>query len=331
MTQKHKPGCLAYLISLLAVIGAVVGWMEFFIKPIQRQAEIGKLHVADVLGDLLKLTPDTYGWPFAGYLLILSGVLIASIGTVVILRPVRAVLDYLDVSEAHISVLKSEIRLVMRDVGMTSSETHRTQMLHANAPKVSAYQMSITPLHGEIDADNVSYESRINDELITEDLLVSKHGKTFEIVERYLRDLPQNYWATYLPNWLVLWLYNFGPFFKKVIVQRTGSSAEKEEYCGENPYFQLHAIRYPVSDISITVEFFDETAPDLDDVNAWLITSNAVQKINMVPDRTEIGKLKVSVRNRRLSQDQKLRIQWKNSKLLAWQAQQPPVVKPTAG
>lgn len=305
-----RKGCLPWVVGWLVVAGAGVGWLEFLVKPLRERPPRGG--VGQVLSDLLRFVPDTYGWPLAGYVFLATSLLLALAGIILVMRPIRMLLNYLEVSEAPVSVLRSDITLHLEDELLTRCTTTRRQHFHANRDDVQAYHYSESSVDGRIDAQAISVKSWIGDELITKETIKHAAGKSVETIEIFTRTLPRSLLATYLPSGIVFALAE--SFFKKVVVNRIVTTAEEDEYNGGWPMFQVTAVRYPASNVSITISFPSKTAPLDTEIHAYLITTNAVQTLR-VESRSEGGRCVYRAKVSSLKKEQSFRIQWVNTKL----------------
>ena len=317
--MSRSRGCVTYLVGLLIFLGGLAGWIEFLFKPLTAAPVLAERGAGGLVADLLRFVPETYGLPLLGYAFLLSSVIIAVLAAILLLWPVRSILRYLESSEAPVSVLESHYTLCMNNLQLTSCTTTRKQRLHANRRNVEAYHYAFSPLEGEIIKDSVSIKSVVNNEEITQRPLIERReGKTLEIIEKFKRRLPTSLFVTYLPDRWVLF-FNRLHYFERAIVSRTVISEDRNEYNGEDPMFQVTAVRYPASALTITLDFPKATAPAARDVQSYLISTSAVQEIDV--DQGGSGARRIfSAHVKHLKTQQSFRIQWSNTGLKAWKA-----------
>lgn len=319
--KKQRPGGLAYYCIAIAVFSAAIySWLDFLYKPIPKLAERG---LGWTLGDLLfTWRSETYGEPVKGQLFVIAAIVLAIFAIILVSRPYNLFMRYIEESEAPVSILSTNIRIRMEDAGFALATVTRVQKIHANRSDVDAYHYSNTPNHGEIVPGSWSYKSLVGKENLSIAPLTRTVGKKFEVIERFKRPLPTSYRVTYLPSWLVLWLFDlrFRPWFKKVIVTRENAIQIKNEYSVDDPVFQLNCVRYPANHVDIGVDFPKATAPDPDEVQGFIIMDNVVEKIDVFQegdrDRVIYGILLP-----KLKKQQTVRLQWSNRKMKAFVAQ----------
>jgi len=95
MAARRARGCFTYVGASLVLIGGIVSWADFMFKPLTNTTLLQTGGVAAVVADLLRPVPTIYGWPFAGYVLLLTTVLLAFAVAILFMRPIRWSLNYL--------------------------------------------------------------------------------------------------------------------------------------------------------------------------------------------------------------------------------------------
>jgi hypothetical protein len=315
MRGNRGRGCLANLVASLIIIGVIVSWSDFLFKPLTRTPLLEAGGVAAVVGDLLQPVPTTFNWPLAGYVWLISALLLAFVAAIIFFRPVSWVLRYLEASEAPVSILESKITLHFEDAALRICRVDRSQRMHANLPCIEAYHYNQTAIKGTIDEARIHIDSRIDSDRVTKDLIKRASGKSVEVIETFTRPLPTSYWVTYLSDRVVTMLADSLKLFKKVIVTRTMTAYHLDEYDGPAPLFQMTAIRYPVSSITITLDFPVATAPAEGEVGAYLITSHAVQTVSVVPISGATGRKIFQATLTSLRYKQTFRVYWSNNRL----------------
>lgn len=229
------------------------------------------------------------------------------------MRPVRAALNFLEGSESPVSILESNIELYMQDADMDACITKREQILHANGENVDAYHYGQQASIGKLKKDKLRIESRINGRIITKDLLKRGDEKSLDTIERFDRVLPVNFFATYFPDSVVLFLFKSFGLFKKSLVKRTCSSEDSGEYSQKYPMYQLVVSRYPVSKVSITLNFPVGSVYINNTAKAFLILNHAVMEIPITPINDDNKREKLRVEIEKIRPQQTLRIIWENN------------------
>ena len=312
MAVRNNGGCSKIVISFLGGSIILIGWAEFIFKPIRHYAEATNLTIGEAFGDLLKIQPSVYDWPFAGYVFLITSTIILYFSFVLIMRPVRAALEFIEGSEAPISILESKIELFMQDADMRVCETRRRQILHSNSEKVNAYHYSQSSTHGVLKKDLLRIESRIAGNLITDNLLKREFGKTLDTIELFNRELPTNLIATYLPDIAVLFLHRQFKLFKNSLITRECDGTDENEYSVQYPFYQLTVARYPVSMITLTLNFPVGSVYRKGTIKAFLIRNQAVREVAVAPLNDDPKRTKFQVEINKLKQQESLRIIWEN-------------------
>lgn len=328
MNRRRAGGCLAYVVACLVIISAIVSWADFLFKPLTQTELLQTGGMAAVVADLLRPVPTIYGWPLAGYIFIISTVLLAFVAALLFLRPIRWTLNYLEASEAPVSVLESKIDLHFEDSTLATCRVSRMQRLHANQACIEAYHYNQTAHKGTIDPGRITIDSRINNDRVTKDIIHRASGKSVEIIERFSRPLPTSWLVTYFPDRLVTMLHDSLGLFQKVIVTRQMEAFHSSEYDGDSPVFQMKSVRYPVSSITISLDFPVISAPADDEVVSYLISSHAAQSVSIVPSTAVNGRKRFTATVRSLGVQQTFRVQWRNSRLEQLRATRPELFRP---
>lgn len=320
MQIRKSSGCLALAVTILGALALLIGWAEFFFKPLQLKTKNSDMTGWEIFFDLLKLTPDAYGWPFAGYLFLLATALIALVVILSAFKTVTAAMQYIEISEAPISVLHSKITFKILDDEFARCEITREQYVHANQKNVDAYHICFRASKGTVDPKKLAITSRLNGKKITKDLLVIQRNSELDVIERFSSSIPTSKVLTYLPDAAVYFLYNQLKLFKNTIVIRTSVTEDLNEYDGEFPNYVITASRYPASNIEIEFDFPSVTAPSQEDMFAYLIANQAVTDLHLIPIGAVGDRAKYTVSVEKLRQEQKLRVQWNNKKLFAYKS-----------
>lgn len=313
MKLRRAGGFTKLGLTFLGGAAILIGWAEFMFKPIRYYAEQQNLTLTESMADLLRIQPSAYDWPFSGYVFLVTSTILLSFALVLILRPVRAALDFVEGSESPVSILESRIELVMHDADMTVCTTRREQIMHANGANVDAYHYGQEAVAGSIQADKLKIESRINGTIITRDLLKRVQGKSVDTIERFNHSLPTNFIATYFPDSLVLFLFRTFGWFKHCLVKRTCSSQDRGEYSLKAPMYQLAVSRYPVSKVSVTLNFPVGSVYIKGSAKAFLILNHAVMEIPVATLDDDPSREKLVIELEKIKPQQTLRIVWENN------------------
>ncbi|MHB9878989.1 hypothetical protein ACSMXM_04910 [Pacificimonas sp. ICDLI1SI03] len=310
MKRGKLRSTLRYALPALIAMGFVVGWGEFLFKPIIFHANQGSLTFGTVAADLLKVVPDAFGWPFAGYVFLLSTIILTYVVLVVALRPMRAAWDYIDAAEAPISVIETDIRLEFKQ-NRADADIVRDQYFHANVPGIMAYHHRATAFHGTTKISKL--ETRLNSEVITKPSpLTQKLGQQFDLIEEFLEPLPTSLLLTYLPKNWVLKLHKNTNRCRKHVLQRTCVIEERGEYGGEHPTFGITVNRYPVSNLRVVLDFSKGECPESKTVKAYVVEERAVRYLPVVPIRHDGRDCLYEAKCDKLSSGEVFRIQWRN-------------------
>lgn len=319
MEKRPTKGCVSYILLSLSFLVGAAGWAEFLFKPVKKILQGEDRDLFWLINDLLSFRSETYDVPVVGYIFLISAAFLIVFAILLISRPVQKFLEYLEVSEAPVSILKTTIELRIMDAMHVRSEVRRNQKIHANRPDVHAYHHTMTVTNGSIENDSWKFESKIDGELITKDPLITVTTKSLEVIERFSRALPTNRIVTYLPNNLVLMAHDskYLKWFKSLIVTRVTRIGNINEYNGHAPIFQLVAVRYPASNVQLIVNFPSATAPNYDEIQCFLISNNVAESIRVIEDSDEDDKTRCiyKIEISSLKQQHSLRFQWSNKKL----------------
>lgn len=245
---------------------------------------------------------------------------VALVGMVLVIasRVLSAISHYIDVSQADLSMLSTDIDISLdSDIALTTARIVRKQLFHANSPDVEAYHYSHTPEVGRVDWDATDMSTSIGNEVFTRlPLLKRPMGRGIEIIETYRRRLPTSIAATYLPDFVVLFLHKELRRFGGVVAEREATIVTHDEYNTDTPSFQLESRRYPANRAVIRIHFPVRTAPDDPDIEGFRIRENSVIALRVHSTKTGSRKT-VWVEADNLYQE-RIRIQWKNDRLKAY-------------
>jgi hypothetical protein len=261
--------------------------------------------------ELLKVDNSIYGFPASGYVFLLLTLILLLIA----ISLMRGIGNYLEYSRVGISLLETEMELVMEDAARRRATLCRKQTFHANRSGVTAYHL----IHradapgGSIDPGSIELESFVAGKAITKELLMRGNGASRDVIEIYKKPLPTSLLATYLPNWLVALLQNT-PLFDSSLVRREGRVTYIDEYSGSECVLSITSLRYPVINTKIKINFISGTEPEKDSVRAFLIQENAVEEID-VRRSQDNGRTIFEIVARSLYRET-LRIQWINRSLI---------------
>lgn len=313
MKLRRQGGCLKIALAFLGGSAVLISWAEFIFKPLRHYARQENLSFGDALTDLMRVQPSAYDWPFSGYVFLITSAIILYFGFVLLMRPVRAALDFIEGSESPVSILESNIELYMNDADMNVCTTRREQILHANGENVDAYHYGQQASRGKLKKEKLKIESRINGVIITKDLLKRGDEKSLDTIERFTEILPVNFFATYFPDSLVLFLHRTFGFFNRSLVKRICSSEDSGEYSHQFPMYQLIVARYPVSKISIVLNFPVGSVYITNTAKAFLILNHAVMEIPVTPFGDDNSREKLRIGVEKLRPQQTLRVIWENN------------------
>lgn len=295
--------------ALAVFVGAVYGWADFLWKPLYTS----ELSLAFKLAELVKPISPLYEFPFGGWLFIIASTAISIWILVVILQVARWILTYIDDSRAAISILETNMRLDFDDSSMQRATLSRDQLLHANRA-VTAYRAtaSVSAEKATIEPNSFRSFVEVDGRDIIEKTMQFGSPRECETIEMFSRPLPLSILATYLPNGLVHFLRDQ---FLDVIVNRKTSLVHLNEYCVEKPFIKLSAPPRPINNFKLEINFFSETAPDKDDIEAFLVSENTARPVTPIIDpNAPIGITRYTFKCRRVS-NVSLLVTWRNTKI----------------
>lgn len=298
------------LLSWLAFIIALVGWDQFLLRPVQYY--LGQHNsVAALALELLKPINAVYpGDLCLGWLFIAASAILIPIAIVAIAKTFRGITGYIERSEIAISVLETKITVEMLSADKASGRITRRQKFHANRDNVGAYRYSSTSDAGDIQKNDISSTATVDNDNVVFALHKTKRGKTVELIESYSRKLPRSWWATYLPDNVVLALYEHTSILDKKIVERCVTIVNNGEFDVAEPLYQLTVNKNPMSNIYLTLSFFETNAPSVNQIRCMVISENAVTYLT--PEMLALnGRVSYEIYVKRLFQ-QTLRFEWTN-------------------
>ncbi len=300
----------------LALSGVTVfSWSQLLAPPVLRIGEGASTQsiiwaLVDPQSEAFYSRTPIGGWSF----------LIVSFGLILLLAvAVRAIFRYVAVSRVPLSVLSTRLHITFDGPDLHRATITRHQLIHANRRNVQAYKGTVTTTQAGayIDNGHSQYQSEVDGVGITERVIDVGNHTERDVIELFDKPLKPNLLITYLPNSAVLGMRRL---FKKHIVERSTNLVQVGEFDGENAHFALGAIRYPVTNIVIDFVFPAETAPDKDDIDAFLIADNFARILT--PLRHPEGKnVRYCIKLSSVAQSTVL-IRWSNKRLLAWKAAQ---------
>lgn len=313
MPQKNRRRWRGPTVVIVALVG-LVSWLQFFWQPIGFYLDRPGAGIGDVVAELLKPTNAIYRDGVGiGYLFLLSLPLVAVAAAALLLQTIRRGLRYIESSEVAISVLETRLTLALDGDDMSRGRVERRQLFHANRRGTSAYHFehSASAEAGEILSDTAQVRSYIDGAKITNELIKRPSRKRCEVIETFKQELPTSWLATYLPNSWVLWLYRAGWLFKTIVVSRTASIDNLNEYNTREPVFQVTALRYPATHVYLRLTFPEACERHIGQPRCFRIKENNVEVLDLRPDTDGPGRKALEVHVRNLNQES-LRIQWEN-------------------
>lgn len=295
-------------ITILILVAALVSWSQFLWPPVAAfSRSAGNPDFVALTWKLLNPVSDIYPYFGGGWLLLACALAVV----LILLGWARKFLNYLDRSGVGISVLEMKMELLLNNASGSDATVTRSQAFHANRRGIKAYSLVYRPdsLLGRVDRSSLLLTSQINGKNITLDLLRRGTEKSFEVKEMYNRDLPVNWLATYLPNWLVLSLWRLGAF-RGTVVERNGAVRYHDEYTGPEAIISLNATMRPVTNVVLKVTFPEDAAPQPADIKAFLLREIAVESVALKRSQTP-GRVSYEAEVRSLFQAT-MQIQWNN-------------------
>lgn len=312
MKLKPVSGCLGTAIMVTGGLAVLIGWAEFMFKPIRFYAKQKNSSLSEALADLVQINHPAFDWPVASIVWLVASVLLLYLATVLIMRPVRRALDFIERAEAPISILESEIELKMLDSDLNLCRTTRKQLLHANSDGVDAYHYNQTSSHGIFDASSLSISSRLGGINVTANLITRIIGKKLETIEQFSQSLPTNPFATYMPDNWVRFLFRHLNWFRRSVIVRECKITDMGEYSVPTPTYQLTALRYPASNINITISILRKSVCKKETFKAFLVMAQAVRALPVVEHDIDDDRFAMIVELQSLKQAQSVLITWEN-------------------
>jgi len=245
---------IKWVFWFLAVIGGLDSWIQFFWPAFDKYLAKAEPTIFALLIDLIKpISPIRPDVPFYGYLFFAANFAILAL----VFGAMKSFFNYIETSFIPVSVLRTDLELTFDKDDLSLGRVNRSQLLHANKGNVTAYHLnrSVERSGAGIDMKAVHSVSTINQRQINDGIpLVFGNERKVEIIEKFSSPLPKNIIASLLPDNIVLFLYDMG-FFRKVILKREFDCLDVNEYNGKDAKFGLTSMRYPVSNVNITVSF----------------------------------------------------------------------------
>lgn len=317
---------------LLVFAGGAFSWIQF---------------VYPALSGFLRATPDAnflsvlrilidpfsnaiyQGTPFAGWLVLFVAAILTFQTMLLSGVFVRQVLVYLDTSKVAISIISTKMKLTFDTPDMSRATLARDQLMHANC-QVQAYRStaSVSGDSAYIEKGSFRAIAEVDGANLMKQIVQFGSAKEIETIEVFREPLRTNFWATFLPNETV---YQLRERFKKTLVNRRTRLVHVNEYNSEEAHIQLTALRYPITNVSLEIEFWDETAPDVSDIEAFLIADNLADPISPIEDpNPPAGKRSYTFKRQKVA-SAALLVTWKNRRLLTYQQQQRQPALPAPG
>lgn len=262
--------------SALAVV-SVAGMVGLFWQPFA-VALNEDLNAGDLAaGLLIPWNTSIYEFPTGGWLFLILTIYLFGFAAWVF----GQFADYLRNSRVRISVLDTHVRVVINDKHGESVTYTREQTFHANRRKIRAYRMGMCADHptGSLNRDSIHIMSHIDDEMISIEPLKRGPSNNMMILDRFKRELPISYLASYMPNTWVSWLYNQKWLFHKKVVFRTAKMEYINECCGENCVMSLSGENNPITAAEFRIVFKKEYQPKDGTVRAYLYHQNACDDV----------------------------------------------------
>lgn len=324
---------LTRLVFLLALSATAFSWIQFLWPPFAQFAASNSFWAVAL--ELIRPTNAIYpGMVFGGWLFLFAG-LTAFLFLGILCR---SVLLYIEHSQVAISVLETDVHLSFAGPLMVDATLTRKQHIHANRYDVRSYRSAIatTSQTGSLVDDSFSAVSEANGDKLTKEVLLIGGGKSIELIEIYKRPLPVNPLLTYMPNSVSNGLRGF---FKKSVIERRTRLCLENEYNQREASISVSADRFPVSNVTIRIDFHTETAPRSDNIRAFLIKDNIADEVDVIPDFSKPEMTVYRARRSSLKQAM-LRLTWTNDSLIDYCQQlgadpvplaPPPMVSPPKG
>jgi hypothetical protein len=302
---------MAYAAAFLV---AIFSWFQFLWPPVRAyQAARADSDGIALLGMLLRpITPIYPDVPLGGYMFIGLGIILA----VVVFGLIKSVLTYWENARVPISVLETHLELSFQSDDLREATLSRKQLLHANRRNVTVYihKAELTSPSHQTAYGAITCSSVIGYESITDNFETFGSTRAVEIVERFKRELPTNWVATLMPNSWVRSLHKIG-IFNRLVVTRYVQTTQFDEYNNDRPRITVSSLRYPVTNVQVTLRFPASSAPDPADIKALLVRENAAS--NIAVQRTPAQNEAVYTVGLDEFYKCTLRVYWSNSRLQA--------------
>lgn len=314
--RKRRPITQMRSVRLLGVCAALAGWSTLLWPAVRFYSSRPGVTLSSTLLELLKPTNSIFpDGVFVGWIFLLVGALLAVAVPLAALQILGALLRYVSLSEVEISILETRLTLRFEDAEMRRCTVTRQQLFHANQSGHGAYHYEHTTSSetGEVVGGSFDMASTLGDELLTSDFLIRRSKTRLEAIEMFKRPLPTSVFSTYLPDWLVLLAFQHTSLFDHVVVERVGEIQNLNEYNGDSPVFELTSVRYPASNVYITIDFPKDVAPAVSDVKCFRIKANVVSPIH--PRCTPDGERRIFTAYVGRLEQERLRLQCSNARL----------------
>jgi hypothetical protein len=262
--MRSYAGVQKHLVAFLVAFIGLSGWLSILYPPIRTYAQANNASFWDIVYQCASIENNIYpGDPFFGWIFLVSSVILAFLVPISGLRALSGALHYLDLSERDISILQTNLTVRFEDNSLCVARVSREQLFHANVRGVEAYNFEhiISSSDGEIVPNSFDTYSMINNELITKELIIREQSKKLEATEVFYRPLPYSVMTTYLPDAMVLFIYNITNIFDHVVVERTGSLKNRNEYNGKDPIIQLTTNKYSAKNVTVRLDFPSVNCP----------------------------------------------------------------------
>ena len=303
------------LFVVVGVLVAAYAWADFLWPPI---AESTRFHGLALLWELLKPSNDIYPVPMAGYLFIAVTMLLV----VAAIYTMRLVANYIDHSFTPLTVLNSTFEVYFEEISLSKVLITRTQAFHANRSGINAVPAtaSLDSVKAKIETSSIKFQSQIQSANITKEQVKRPTAHKLDVTEIYERPLPVSLLASLLPNAITRWLYQADILFKDKVVVRTGKVRYFDEYNVDEPVYAVAAFDYPMTSVTIKLNFPLLTGPDEEDIRCFKVQQTAATTVTpRVYNDNGRRIVEVSVSGLKHAQ---IRVHWRNRRLRAWQEQE---------
>lgn len=298
------------ILSALGVIVAAAGWNQFLFRPFTYYLDGHSF--AGTLAELIKPQNAIYsGDTLLGWLFIVSSLFIVPLTLLLIATIIRSLIKYVERSETPFTVLKTHVLIEMMAQDKSKGRITRTQKFHANRTGIGAYRFNHSSEAGHVAKGDITVSTRLNGRNITKRLHKMQKASTIEVVEVFTHPMPVSVPATYLPDNLVLMLYEQFGLFDTKVAERQTITKNSNEFNSDSPMYQLTVLRNPVRNVTFDISFFETDCPRSDDVRCMVLADTAVSyrepTVSSSGDRTTY-----SIYVKRLLPGESLRFEWDN-------------------